>query len=92
MTIITCDNKFHTLSIKLEELQQEINAKKCSDFCKDDKLLTKLFRAAEAMTNKDFAINIHHAKTAWIMRKLKDKNVIINVLNVLYPNKVADGS
>ncbi len=77
---------FHTCSTKLEELQQEINAKNGNDFCKDDKLLTELFLVVEATTNKDFAINICLAKTA-----CQDKNMIINNLKVLYPNMVADG-
>ena len=34
MTIISVDNNFHTLSTKLEELQQEFKAKKGDDFCK----------------------------------------------------------
>jgi len=92
MTIISADNIFHTLSTKLEELQQEINAKKGDEFCKDDKLLTELFRAAKAMTNEAFALDIHMAKNAWITGKQTDKNVIINDLNVLYRNMVAEGS
>ena len=40
LTILTCDNNFYTLSTTIEELQQEINAKKGDDFCKDDKLLS----------------------------------------------------
>jgi hypothetical protein len=66
MTIVSVDNNFHTLSTKLEELQQEINAEKGDDFCKDDKLLTELFRAAEATINEAFALDIRTAKNAWI--------------------------
>ena len=92
MTIITADNNFHTLSTKLEELQQEINADKGDDFCKDDKLLTELFCAAEATTNEAFALDIRSAKNAWITGKQTDKHAIINELNVLYRNMVAEGS
>ncbi len=92
MTIISADNNFHTLSAKLEELQQEINAEKSDDFCKVDKLLTELFRAAETTTNKAFALDIRTAKNAWITGKQTDKNAIINDLNVLYHNMVAEGS
>ena len=92
MTIVSVDNNFHTLSMKLKELQQEINAEKCNDFCKDDKLLTKLFCAAEATTNETFALDLCTAKNAWITGKQTDKNAIINDLNVLYCNMVAEGS
>ena len=92
MTIISADNNFHTLSTKLEELQQEINAEKGDDFCKDDKLLTELFHAAEATTNKAFALDICTTKNAWITGKQTDKNAIINDLNVFYRNMVAEGS
>jgi len=92
MTIISADNNFHTLSTKLEELQQEINAEKGDDFCKDDKLLIELFRAAEATTNEAFALDIRTAKNTWITGKQTDKNAIINDLNVLYRNMVAEGS
>ncbi len=92
MTIISADNNFHTLSTKLEELQQEINAEKGNNFCKDDKLLTELFRAAEATTNEAFALDIRTTKNAWITGKQTDKNAIINDLNVLYRNMVAEGS
>ena len=76
----------------IKELQQEINAKKGNDFCKDDKLLTELFYAAEATTNEIFAMDIRLANSAWITRKITDKNVIINDLNGLYRNMIADGS
>ena len=92
LTIITADNNFHTLSTKLEELQQEINAEKGDDFLKDDKLLTELFRAAEATTNEAFALDVRTAKNAWITGKQTDKISIINELNVLYRNMVAEGS
>jgi hypothetical protein len=92
ITIISADNNFHTLSTKLEELQQEINAEKGNDFCKDDKLLTKLFCAAEVTTNKAFTLDICTAKNAWITGKQTDKNAIFNDLNVLYCNMVAEGS
>ena len=84
MTILTADNNFHTLSTSLEELQQEINAEKGDDFLKDDKLLTELFRAAEATTNEAFAMDVRLAKTNWITRKINDKNTIIHDLNVIY--------
>ena len=92
MTLLSADNNFHTLATSLEELQQEINAEKGEDFCKDDKLLTELFRAAETTTNELFAINVSLAKTAWITGKTTNKNTIINDLCVLYRNSVADGS
>jgi hypothetical protein len=92
MTLLTCDNNFHTLAMSLEELQQEINAKKGEDFHKDDKLLTELFCAAETTTNKLFAINVSLAKTAWITGKQMDKNNIIQDLCILYRNSVTDGS
>ena len=92
MTIISADNNFHTLSTKLEELQQEINAEKGDDFCKDDKLLTELFRAAEATTNEAFALDIRTTKNALITGKQANKIAIINDLNVLYHNMVAEGS
>ena len=88
MTIVSADNNFHTLSTKLEELQQE----KGNDFCKDDKLLTELFRAAKATTNEAFTLDIHMAENAWITGKQTNTNAIINDLNVLYPNMVAEGS
>ena len=91
-TILKCNNNFHTLSTTIEKRQQEINAKKGNDFCKDDKLLTELFRAAKATTNEAFAMDIHLAKSAWITGKITDKNVIINDLNGLYRNMIADGS
>jgi hypothetical protein len=87
MTII-----FHTLSTKIKVLQQEINVEKGDNFCKDDKLLTELFRAAEATTNEAFALDIRMAKNAWITDKQTDNNAIINNLNVLYCNMVAEGS
>jgi hypothetical protein len=80
------------LSTKLEELQQEINDEKGDDFCKDDKLLTELFRAVEATTNEAFALDICTAKNAWITGKQTNKNAINNDLNVLYCNMVAEGS
>jgi hypothetical protein len=93
MTLITCDNNFKSLTRSLEELQQEINAKKGKDFLKDDKLLTKLFCAAKTTTNKLFAINVSLAmKTAWITGKQTDKNSIIQDSCILYRNSVADGS
>ena len=92
LTIISADNNFHTLNTKLKELQQEINAKKGDIFCKEDKLLTKLFCTAKATTNKAFALDIRMAKNAWITGKQTDKNTIINELNVLYRNMVAKGS
>jgi len=92
MTIISADNNFHTLSTKLEELKQKINVEKGDDFCMDDKLLTELFRAAKATTNEAFALDICTAKNAWITGKQTDKNAIINDLNVLYCNMVAEGS
>jgi hypothetical protein len=92
MTLITWDNNFHSLATSLEELQQEINAKKGKEFLKDDKLLTKLFHAAKTTTNKLFAINVSLAKTAWITGKQMDKNRIIQDLCILYRNSVADGS
>ena len=92
MTILSADNNFHTLSTKLKELQQEINAEKGNNFCKDNKLLTKLFRAAEATTNEAFALDICMAKNAWITGKQTNKIAIINKLNVLYRNMVAEGS
>jgi hypothetical protein len=93
MTIISAGNNFHMLSMKLEELQQKINAEKGDDFCMDDKLLTELFRAtAEATTNEAFALEICTAKNAWITGKQTDQNAIINDLNVLYCNMVAEES
>jgi hypothetical protein len=92
MTLLTCDNNFHTLAMSLEELQQEINAKKGKNFFKDDKLLTELFRAAKTTTNKLFAINVSLAKTAWITGKQMDKHNFIQDLCVLHCNSVADGS
>ena len=44
------------------------------------------------MTNEAFAMDIRLAKSAWITGKITDKNVIINYLNGLYRNMVADGS
>ena len=64
MTIVSADNNFRILSTKLEELQQEINAENGDDFCKDYKLLTKLFRTAEATTNEAFTLDIRTAKNA----------------------------
>ena len=64
MTIISVDNDFHTLSTKLEELQQEINTENGDDFCKDDNLLTELFHTAEATTNEAFTLYIRTAKNA----------------------------
>ncbi len=92
MTLLTTDNNFHTLATSLEELQQEINAEKGEEFCKDNKLLTELFCAAEATTNKLFAINVSLAKSAWIMGRMTNKNTIIDELCILYRNIVADGS
>ena len=92
MTIISADYNFHTLSTKLKELQEEINAVKGDNFCKDDKLLTKLLCAAEATTNEAFALDIRTAKNPWITCKQTNKNAIINNLNVLYRNMVAEGS
>jgi hypothetical protein len=92
LTILKWDNNFHTLSTTIEELQQEIIAKKGNDFCKDDKLLTELVHAAKATNNEAFAMNIHLTKSAWITGKITDKNVIINDLNGLYCNMVTDGS
>ena len=92
MTIISADNNFHTLSTKLKELQQEISAEKGNNFCKDDKLLTELFCAAEATTNEAFALDIRTAKNAWITGKQTNKKGIINKLNVLYRNMVVEGS
>jgi hypothetical protein len=43
MSLLTTDNNFHTLAPSLEELQQEINAEKGEEFCKDSKLLTGFF-------------------------------------------------
>ena len=62
------------------------------EVCKNDKLLTELFRATEATTNGAFAMDIRRAKSAWITGKITDKNVIINDLNGLYRNMVADRS
>jgi hypothetical protein len=92
MTLLTCNNNFHTLATSLEELQQEINAKKGKDFHKNNKLLTILFPAAKTTTNKLFTINVSLAKTAWITGKQTDKNNIIQDLCILYHNSVADGS
>jgi hypothetical protein len=92
MTLLTTNNNFHTLATSLEELQQEINAQKGKEFCKDDKLLTGLFCAAEATTNKLFAINVSLVSTAWIMGKVTNKNIIINDLCVVYHNSMADRS
>jgi hypothetical protein len=92
MTLLTTVNNFHTLATSLEELQQELKAEKGEEFCKDDKLLTELFGAAEATTNKLFAIKVSLSKTAWITGKVTNKNIIINDLCVLYPNSVVDGS
>ena len=92
MTLIACDNNFHSLATSLEELKQKINAKKGKDFLKDDKLLTKLFHAAKTTTNKLFAINVSLAKTTWITGKQTSKNTIIQDLCILYRNSVADGS
>ena len=55
-------------------------------------LLTELFCACKATTNKAFAMDIRLAKSAWITGKITDKNLIINDLNGLYCNMVADGS
>ena len=92
MTLLTVNNNFHTLATSIEELQQEINTEKGVDFCKDNKLLTELFRAAETTTNELFAINVSLAKTAWITGKTTNKNMIINDLCVLYRNSIADRS
>jgi hypothetical protein len=54
--------------------------------------LLSFFCAAEVTTNKLFAINVSLAKTAWILGKQTDKNIIIPDLCVLYCNRVADGS
>jgi hypothetical protein len=89
---LAADNNIHTLATSLKELQQEINAEKGEEFCKDDKFLTELFCAAEATINKLFAINVSLAKSAWITRRVTNKNTIIHELCVLYPNSVADGS
>ncbi len=91
MTLLTANNNFHTLATSLEELQQEINAEKGKDFCKEDKLLTKLFCTAEVTTNKLFAINISLAKTAWITGKVTNNNIIMKNLCVLCCNSNADG-
>ena len=92
ITLLSADNNFHTLSTKLEELQQEINAEKGHSFCTDDKLLTELFRAAETTTNEAFALDIRLAKSAWITQKVTDKDTIIADLNLIYRNMIADGS
>jgi hypothetical protein len=64
MTLLTADNNFHTLATSLKQLQQEINTEKGEEFFKNDKLLTELFHAAEATTNKLFAINVSLTKSA----------------------------
>ena len=92
MTILSAGNDFHKLSTSMEELQQEINAEKGEDFLKDDKLLSELFRAAEATTNEAFSLFVRIAKTNWITGKIRDKHVIVNDLNVIYRNMVAEGS
>jgi hypothetical protein len=92
MTLLTTDNNFHNLATSLEELQQEINAEKGEEFCKNNKLFTELFCAAEATTNKLFTIDVSLAKMAWITGKVTNKNIIINDLCILYRNSVADGS
>ena len=92
MTILSAGNDFHKLSTAMEELQQEINAEKGEDFLKDDKLLSELFRAAEATTNEAFNLFVRIAKTNWITGKIRDKHVIVNDLNVIYRNMVAEGS
>jgi hypothetical protein len=92
MTLLTTDKNFHTLATSLEELQQEINAEKGEEFCKDDKLLTECFCAAEATTNMLFTINVILAKSAWITGRVTNKNTITNELCVLYHNSVADRS
>ena len=92
ITTINADNDFHTLCTYLEELHQEINAQKGEDYLKDDNLLTELFHAAKATTNKNFAAIVNHHKTQWITGKIKDKNNTLNYLTTIYRNMVAGGS
>jgi hypothetical protein len=83
MTLLTTDNNFHTLATSLEELQQEIHAEKGEEFCKDNKLLTELFCAAEATTNKLYAINVILAKSAWIMGRVTNKPSSMNFVSCI---------
>ena len=92
ITILKADNNFRTLCTFLEELQQEINAQKGEDYLKDDTLLTELFRAAEATKNEKFAGIVDNHKTQWITGKITDKNTIIQDLDKIYRNMVAEGS
>eukprot|EP00957_Ditylum_brightwellii_P200407 15278294-Ditylum_brightwellii.AAC.1 len=76
----------------MEELQQEINAQKGETYLKDNTLLTKLFCAVKATTNKKFAAILNQHKMAWITGKIKDKNTIDDDLTTIYRNMVAEGS
>eukprot|EP00957_Ditylum_brightwellii_P175306 13345873-Ditylum_brightwellii.AAC.1 len=76
----------------MEELQQEINAQKGETHLKDNTLLTKLFCAAEATTNKKFVAIVDQQKVALITGKIKDKNTIVDDLTMIYHNMVAEGS
>jgi len=92
ITLLSAGNNFQTLCTTLEGIQQEINAEKGDDYCKDDAMLMQLFRAAETTTNEGFAFDVRQAKVAWMTGKIKDKTSIINDLCAIYRNMVADES
>lgn len=92
ITLLLAGNNFQALCTALEGIQQEINAEKGDNYCKDDMLLMQLFRAAETTTNDGFAFDVRQAKVAWMMGKNWDKTSIINDLCAVYRNMVADES
>ena len=69
ITILKAGNNLCTLFTYLGDLEQEINAQKGEDRLKDDTLLTELFCAAEATTNKTFSGIVNNKKTQWINGK-----------------------
>jgi hypothetical protein len=88
----THENSVHLLTTRMMTLLQEIHVKTGKHLYTNQHFLTNLFRALESYPTEKFLSFVDQLKSQWIMEDITLPSDIIQKLDKMHHNMVADGS
>jgi hypothetical protein len=88
----THENNVHLLTTSMMTLLQEIHAKTGKHWYTDQRFITNLFCVLETPPTKIFLSFVDQLKSSWIMEDISLPSDIIQKLDKMHRNMVADGS
>ncbi len=86
------ENNVHLLTTHMMTLLQEIHAKTRKHLYTNQRFITNLFCALKTSPTKNFLPFIDQHKSSWIMKDISLPSDIIQKLDKMHHNIVADGS